>query len=260
MDARGERADRLRDYFDLQLRFAETLAERGGRPLADTLTLFTNLHRRFGLGMLPAPERDCAAAATAPLWREYLDGLRDCPDHAARLAWTDSVFRRAAAERPPPGQHRFGCFAYDEPGPDGVVKIHFTNAEGVGVSPLAEDRIPRRRAELKAMFAAVAQAHPTARTVKGGSWLYHLEAYRRLFPPLYTASRRVPEPPLHYHGSSSWGQFLDRFERVRPGPRQRFLANLRTLDHRQPGLAFPLPALRVSAPLPAFLDFFEAGP
>lgn len=222
--------------------------------------MFTNLHRRFGLGMLPAPERDGAAAARATLWQEYLARLDDCPDHAARLDWTGSVFLRAPEELPPPGQHRFGCFAYDEPGSDGIVKIHFSNAEGLGVSPLSADRIGRRRAELAALFAKVARAHPTAHTVKGGSWLYHLPAYRRLFPPAYVASRHVPAAPLHYHGSSSWGQFLDCHERVRPGPRTAFLRNLESLDPRQPGLTFPLPALRVTAPLSTFVEFYSRGP
>ncbi|MEQ8858005.1 MAG: hypothetical protein RIC56_05110 [Pseudomonadales bacterium] len=251
-----ERASRLRDYFDLQLRFAATLAERGGRPLADCVTLFTNLHRRFGLGMLPGPVERGAGAATAPLWHEYLAGLGQRPGHDARLAWTVAVFLRAPDERPPPGQHRFGCFAYDEPGPEGIVRIHFANLDDDGVSPLATAKAARRRAELGAMFAAVARAFPEAHTVKGGSWLYHLDAYRRLFPPAYTASRQEPEAPLHFHGSSSWGQFIDHLERVRPEPRAVFLRNLAALDPARPGRAFPLPALRVSAALDVFVGFY----
>jgi hypothetical protein len=39
------------------------------------------------------------------------------------------------------------------------------------------------------MFAHIAEHEPQATTVCGASWLYNCEAYRRLFPPSYTARR-----------------------------------------------------------------------
>ena len=47
---RAERAARLRDYFDLQLRFAEAVAVTAALPLADAVAHYTNFYRRFGLG------------------------------------------------------------------------------------------------------------------------------------------------------------------------------------------------------------------
>lgn len=247
--ARRQRAARLRDYFDLQLRFAALLGERAGRPLAETVASHTNLHRRLGLGVIGAEPR-------APAWRRYLDGLLEQADHAGRLAWTVACVERAADEQPPPGQHRFGCFAFDDPDSDGVVSLHFANLDRDGGSPLAAARRGRRQAELRALFTRVRREHPAAASVRGTSWLYNLEAYRRLFPPAYAASRRPPERPLHFHGSTLWGQFLDHRERVRPGPRDEFLANLADLDPARPAAVFPLPALLVTAPLALFYDFY----
>jgi hypothetical protein len=118
--------------------------------------------------------------------------------------------------------------------------------------------VERRLAELRALFGWVAEHHPDARRVRGTSWLYHLEAYRRLFPPAYTSAPGVPER-LYFHGSSSWGQFLDHRERVKPAARSAFLAQLPALDPERIGQAFPLPALKVTAPLAVFLDFYGDG-
>ena len=50
--ARAERADRLQDYFDLQLRFAEAVAATAALPLSEAVSQCTNFYRRFGLGHL----------------------------------------------------------------------------------------------------------------------------------------------------------------------------------------------------------------
>jgi len=243
-----------RAYFDLQLRFATALAARTGLAFTGVVTWCTNLHRRFGLGML------CPGAAPEPLWTHYLAGLAERADHRARLDWTMACFATAPAERPPPGSHRFGCFACDPPGADGVLKLHFANLDGDGVSPLHPRKVAQRRADLSALFTFVRDALPAATSVRGTSWLYHLEAYRRLFPPDYVASRRPPERPLHFHGSSSWGQFLDHRGRVKAAPRDRLLDVLPRLDPAGLREAFPLPALLVTAPIGTFYEHFGIAP
>jgi len=249
---RQAEAERLRGWFELQLRFAEVAAGRRGEALGETVSTFTNLHRRFGLGTL-------GKGPAGPLWRRYLDGLAERPGFEARLDWTVAC----CAQGPGPQAHGpvFGCFAFDPPedeGPmAGVVKIHFENRDDDDVSPLAAAKLERRLADAAAMFAHVAATWPQAHTVAGGSWLYNLEAYRRLFPPQYGASRRRPEP-LRLNGTSSWGQLIDHRGQVKPAARDAFLANLADLDPQAPWRVFPLPALAVSAPLAAFTTFYAA--
>ncbi|MGA0599598.1 hypothetical protein ACO2Q3_02725 [Caulobacter sp. KR2-114] len=248
-EAQRVRAEGLRGWFELQLRLAEVAAERRGAPLGETVGLLTNLHRRFGLGTLD-PQ------AVSPFWRRYVEGLEARATLEERLDWTV----RCCAEGPPPTTARpvFGCFAYDPPDAalgDGVVRIHFENRDDDGVSPLADDKLGRRRADAAAMFGHIAAAHADAHTVKGGSWLYNLEAYRRLFPPQYGASRQRPEP-LRLNGTSSWGQLIDHRGQVKPAAREAFLTRLRDLDPDAPWRVFPLPALAVSAPLAAFTAFY----
>jgi len=118
---RAERAERLRDYFDLQLRFAEAVAATGALPLADAVAQCTNFYRRFGLGRWQD-------APIAPAWQHYTAHLMTLETHAHRVAWTQAFFAQSPPERLPPGRRHFGCFGCDPPDADGRVRIHFTNS------------------------------------------------------------------------------------------------------------------------------------
>ena len=107
------------------------------------------------------------------------------------------------------------------------------------------------------MFTHVKHTCAEAKEVRGGSWLYHLEAYRRLFPPIYGDSRAVLEGTTRFQGTSSWGQFLDHREGVKPAVRAQFLENLTRLDMHRLWEVFPLPACRAHAPIEAFYDFYN---
>jgi hypothetical protein len=245
---RAERAERLRDYFDLQLRFAEAVAATAALPLAEAVAQCTNFYRLFGLERLQG----------APIaWEKYTAQLMTLETHAQRVAWTQAFFAQSPPERPPPGRRQFGCFSCDPPDADGVVRIHFANRDHDGIGPLSRIKMDTRRQELKAMFTYVKHTHADAKAVRGGSWLYHLEAYRRLFPPVYGDSRAVQEGIARFQGTSSWGQFLDHRESVKPALRAQFLENLKKLDRHRLWEVFPLPACRVHAPMQAFYDFYN---
>ncbi len=247
--ARAERAERLRDYFDLQLRFAEAVAAAAALPLSAAVAQCTNFYRRFGLGPLQG-------APSAPEWHKYTAHLMTLATHEQRVAWTQGFFVQSAPESLPPGRLEFGCFGCDPPDEDGRVRIHFTNRDTDGIGPLNWTKIATRRQELQAMFTYVKHTYADARAVRGGSWLYNLAAYRRLFPPVYGDSRAVQEGTTHFQGTSSWGQFLDHREGVKPALRAQFLENLKTLDMHRLWEVFPLPTCSAQAPIQAFYDFY----
>ena len=237
--------ERFADYFGLQLRLAALMAAAKGLPLREAMDLYTNLRRRLGVF-----EPD------APAWNDFLDGVDAARTEADRLAWTMACFRKAPDVRAP-NQVPFGCFACEPPNDEGVLRIHFTNREiGTEPGPLSSTRIGYRLQELRAMFAFIHGEYPTGRRVLGGSWLYNLDAYRRLFPPEYGDSRRVPDGPVRLGGTSTWGQMVDHRGLVRPELHAQFLVNLQTLDVDQPWLAFPLRALTATAPIEAFFKFY----
>lgn len=241
-------AERLRGYFEVQLILAERLAALRGQALGEAALLATNLHRRFALGR---PEQ-----GAAPAWETYALGLEQAGSTAERLDWTLAFFAARPPEPPPAGHIAFGCFSIEPPTAEGLVRIHFNNRDSAdGIGPLASAKAPARRDELTRLSACLRREHPAARTVVGGSWLYNLEAYRRLFPPVYAQSRAQPAF-LRLTGTSSWGQLLSHTGAVHPARRAAFIANLDRLDPDAPWRAFPLPALATSAPVEAFHAFY----
>lgn len=234
-------------FFDLQLRFADRVEALTGLAPDRALLEYTNLYIRFGLG------RDFDAEHSG--WQEYLAGLGTASD---RGDWTYR-FYRAKPDDPgaPPTDVRFGCFSYARAGADRI-RLHFLNTETDGRSPLALDRRGRRVEDLAALFDHVEQTMGLPLQVAGASWLYNLDAYRRLFPPAYVASARVL--PRRFQRMPLWGQFLDRRGEVRADAAREFLACLdRASRVDDLDRCFPFQVLAVEAPALEFFDFYRAG-
>jgi hypothetical protein len=231
-------------FLDLQLQFAERVTTLSGLPLARALLEYTNLYIRFGLG------RDFDPAH--PTWQEYLAGLRDTDDIRARTYRFYS--RRPDGVAAPAVVATFGCFAYSRLSGERL-RLHFQNAETDGRSPLAIDRVGRRRAELAALFEHVKQTQRPPLQVVGASWLYNLDAYRRLFPTSYLATAHVI--PGRFQHMPLWGQFLDRHGAIKEDMARQFRERLErqsSCDNLEQ--CFPLPVLSVNAPVQVFHDFY----
>jgi hypothetical protein len=233
-----------RGFIDLQFTFAERVQALSGMPLARALLEYTNLHVRFGLGRELDGEH--------PTWQAFLTELRATDD--GRACAYGFYARNAEASTAPPVAARFGCFSYALHGRD-LVRLHFRNATPEGGSPLTTARMAERRAELAALFAHVRSMASADAQVLGVSWLYHLEAYRRLFPPSYGGARRVVRG--RFQSMSLWGQFLDHRGELKPGLELRFRSAL--AEH--PTLAdvdgcFPLQPLTVQAPARVFYEHY----
>jgi len=231
-------------FIDLQLHFADKVAALSGLPLARALFEYTNLYIRFGLG------RDFDPAH--PTWREYLTGLKEATDHRE---WTYRFYSmRSEALAAPTFVATFGCFAYAWLTGDRI-RLHFQNAEGDGYSPLGTDRLGQRLADLAALFKHVKRTMSQPPRVVGASWLYNLDAYRRLFPPAYLATahvlgRRFQHMPL-------WGQFLDRHGEIKESATRPFLERLErqsSLDNLEQ--CFPFQVLSLEASAFEFYDFY----
>ena len=239
-----------RAYFDLQLRFAEAMAVAEDTPLAESVTRNTDFHRRFGLGRR-------RGESPSPGWVSYLQGLAGMATHERRVAWTWEFFLGSPAEAQPVGLVRFGCFYCDPPDATGMLRIHFADQDrGDEIGPLSRARMGDRVRELTQLFGHVGAQAPGVRFVRGGSWLYNLEAYRRLFPPAYAGSRERPDRLARYEGLSTWGQFLDHRGSIKADLRAAFLGNLAKLDPRCPSRVFPLPILLAGAPVECFYEFY----
>ena len=237
-----------KEFFDLNARFAQKAAQVTGMSIERALLDYTYLYLSFNLGRAFDPQD-----AT---WQDYLAGLLGHPDPAV---WTHDFYLRQQHIRPRPlPEPAFGCFSYSRMA-DGRVRLHFHNAEPGGVSPLSRERLPARRAELTALFAHLKPSCEIETRVMGASWLYNIEAYRRLFPPAYLATARASDVD-NFRYIVLWGQFVDHCGRVKPALAEPFLQRLdceTTLD----GLrrSFPYPVLFLERPIYCFYEHFCAG-
>jgi hypothetical protein len=105
------------------------------------------------------------------------------------------------------------------------------------------------------MFRHLVSVVPPTATVVGGSWLYNIDAYRRLFPP--SSWRRPGAGPNEYQFIALWGQFLDRHGRVKPLIACPFLEGLEqrvTEESLQHG--FPYRVLRLESAITTFYRFY----
>ncbi len=234
-----------RRFFELNLLFAQRIAEVSTQTLDDALLNYTILYTRFGLG------RDFDPAN--PTWQEYLDGLRRVQD---LTAYTDEFYRtRPARPDLPAGQPDFGCFSY-EVWPDSRIRLHFHNADTSDYGPLSGQRIDARLSELRQMFRHLKRYIETPTTVVGGSWLYNIEAYRRLFPPAFLATARVSY--ADYPFLVLWGQFLDRNGQIKEDLAGQFLDCLKAhCDLEGIKRCFPFPVWRLECPVHFFYEFYR---
>ncbi len=240
------KARTLAPYFDIQLRFAARLAAAGVVPYDKALTHYTNLHRRFAYGNI-------GKVGVDPRWHEFVDLMQARKQDDERLEYSLDWYARCEPERPPSA--RYGCFNFDPPDAEGVVRIHFNPVDTrFGTSPLHRDKLADRRADLRAMIASICAEFPAAERLRGISWLYHLDAYRRVFPPAYAESGQIAKYGIRYEGMSNWGQFLDHRGAVKAAPVADFRERLEALDPQALWQTFPLPALRVEASLDVFSD------
>ena len=238
--------NQLRDigFIELQLHFANAVARITGRETADCLLDYTHLY--FLL--------HCAGRfdPSNPTWLQFLSGYRTAKD---QLAWTYSFYCVQAQHVPPePTDNSFGCFSYAIRD-SGDVRLHFQNVETVGVRPLSQNRKDVRSAELRALFSDVRSKAKETANVIGGSWLYNIEAYRRLFPPAYlgTAQKVIDE----YQFIAQWGQFIDSQGKLRNEwalPFRKAVEQATSLDELD--RSFPYQVIRLCAPLKVFYEWY----
>ncbi len=242
-----EAAEIARGFFGVQLRYADVLAEKAGLALAEAITFHTNFHRLFAYGnlskMAPDPEFVVLAAVVAAT-----------PDKAARLDLLIDAYALRAPDPWPKDRYPFGDhLAHEAPNADGAVRIHFRNRFNANAhGPLHASNVAQRRADLTAMVASIAERWPETKAIIGGSWLYNLEAYRRLFPTEFGASRTPLVGPRPTHGLSTWGQFLDYRGSAKPDVVATFERGLDELDVAQPWLSFPYQVMATTAPFEVF--------
>ena len=234
-----------KEFFDLQLEFAERVSSFSGLSFARSVLDYTNLYIRFGCGREFDP--------THPRWQEYVAGLSNTDD---RDDWTYRFYvTRSEAVVPPGLVATFGCFSYARLQGDRI-RLHFHDGDRDGRSPLAQERCDRRKAELAFLFTDVKRTTRNPARVVGASWLYNVAAYCRLFPGSYLATAH---PIQHrFRHMPLWGQFVNRDGAVREDRARQFRERLGRQSSLE-GLddCFPFRVLALEAPVAEFYHFYR---
>jgi len=196
-------------YFSLQLEYAKRAAQISRIPLEQALMEFTSFWRRIhDLRLLKINKMEWSFDPKTPQWRELCDRINN--NELADIVGYDLCLRNDNSTEA--GKNYFGCFRYDfisQIDDDyGIIKIHFKNRDYSIEGPLSKERQKARLQELKRMFESISENHPEAKVVIGGSWLYNLKSYQRLFPKTFTSNMKVEEIPFP-RTSGIWGQFLN---------------------------------------------------
>ena len=240
-----------RDFFAIQVQYAQKLADKFGRALEDILFDYTTLTRSFDLIAAPYDQ-------TNPVWQEYLAGLKQAVNltdytynfylsHKERDIFpTDETFH---------GHLLFGCF-YFSVRANHVIRPHFIKNDPSKYGLLSKDRMSVRLKELKRMFGYIKENVDSAEIVEGHSWLYNTEAYRRLFPPEYTKSMGEGETE-EFQFLARWGQFFDRNWKVKAHIAQEFFNRLEQLEALEDlHNCFPYYALKPRCHIKYFYEFY----
>jgi hypothetical protein len=222
-----------RAYFAVQRRFAEQWAAVATVPIETAYLECTTWYlQAAGLGREFDPDH--------PTWRQFVAEVQASAD-------PDGVVHAAALQNEPdvpPGPVLDWSWEADEQ----CVRLHFFPQRSPEGHPLARRHLPERQREFRDLVRRAALEHPDAAWLRGRSWLYSIEAYRRIFPDVFIAALEPLEPDLQF--LACWGQLLDGAWRTRTDVASVLLRGVEvasTTDELE--AAFPHPMLQSRVPL-----------
>lgn len=241
-----------RDYFALQIEFAKKASELLNISLADTLIEYTGFYKTFRISGWKFDKDDLT-------WLKYLKEIQK----STNLVDTTYDFylkRLEGREQQDVNiSKQFGCFSYENSPEENCIYIHFRNLDGAEPGPLSLAKKDIRLKELTEMFSEIKHKNTTVKYVAGFSWLYNLEAYRRLFPQEYTQDMQVNSE--WFRSSAIWGQFLDSAGEIKTDLTHKFLKDVhhaKTLVELK--TSFPFKLLEPKTEINNFYKFYGLTP
>jgi hypothetical protein len=230
-------------FFAFQIAFAQHVATRFGLPFSEALFSYTTLTRTLDIADWGSFAAQLSLAEHMEEWvyRWYLD------HQTLNLRPEDTSFL---------GYPLFGCFYYAVRN-ETIIRPHFIKNDRLGPHVLRQDRLVVRQQELRQMFAHIHTHVPAAETVLGNSWMYNLPAYRRIFPPAYTADCPMSDE-AEFQFLAFWGQCFGADWNPKPNIAAGILERLSQITHLDDlRWCFPYQILQPSCPISVFFRYYE---
>ncbi len=228
-----------REFVELQVEFARRVSVVVDLPLEDSLRDYTMLES----GELFGTRNDPGA------WLSFVDGIGR--RRGSLAGWAYEFYLERLKERPAPNTSaRIGCFVFDYTPADRSISLHLLR-DPARKGTLSRRHRGERQREIREMFRTISADYPSATLVRGRSWLYHIDAYRCLFPPAYLASAKS----IGYvtKGPSLWGQFVARDGKLREPASSAFMAQVEAAKSEVALLrSFPFDVLALASPIAVF--------
>lgn len=235
-----------KDYFQLQLIFAQKISEITHQKMEDVLLQYASFYKTFGITGWDFDPNDRT-------WKRSLEEIDKSNDILSTIY--DFYLEQLKQKDGKNSGKFFGCFSYEYDKARKIISIHFRNTDNSTPGALSKDRIKARIDELTKMFRDVNKKHKNAKEVQGFSWLYNLESYKRLFPREYTKNCKIV---LNWFKSGAlWGQFLDSAGELKKDLASNFInciSNKETIDGVED--CFPLKVLEPKAEIKYFYKFY----
>jgi len=205
-----------KELIELIIQYAKKKSQISNLELIETIKNFTPIYYLIG-------NYDWEIKEDSIYWKEFLERYEKGED-LVKLVYDMYIKNYQEFTN-----HKwFGCFRYryveDEKG-NGIIKMHFLNDGTSKEEPLSSSQKGNRLNELKELFEDVKKNHPNAKYVQGGSWLYNLESYKRLFPKEYFVNNKSihPKPQMLV----IWGQFVNSEWEINKERSEKFLEKLK---------------------------------
>ena len=198
-------------FIELQYTFAEILVQNFGLEILDTLFNYTNLYLLL-TSHIPISKEN-------KIWMNFAEEYKNNSDyiyHKYIKAKNDPTIELKK------DRVRFGCFSYHLEQDNKTAKIHFSNNDNSGFGPLSKERIIIRKKEISDMLDNIKESPAGIQYIRGKSWLYSLESYKRLFPKSFIKSL-VEYEGEEWQYMTRWGQFLDSEGNVKTELAKTFL-------------------------------------
>lgn len=200
-----------KSYIELQYKFAKLLEQNFDLNIIEAVYEYTNIYLSLTL--------DFSFNKENKIWRDFVDSFKDSSDYIySKYLEVQSNSERRDVKKSEP----FGCFSYHYEEDSKTIRLHFANNDTSGFGPLSKERIQVRKEELTKMFDEIKEKHKNAKYVKGKSWLYSLESYKRLFPEDFVKSLKEFDGK-EWQFMTLWGQFLDSEGNIKEELANKFL-------------------------------------
>jgi len=233
-----------KEYVDLQVRFVKKLCEIDKAPFDLYFMIYADAPNMLRMDFK-------IWHPNLPDFREFSNLLVNSTDYTTTIY--DFAIKKLGEIPRDPFKSPYGFFYRNILKSAFILEMHTQYDEPIlGIHPLDHRRFEETKGNLYTMMKEAKEKFPNLTWVTGNSWLYNIEAYRRLFPKEYLDTGKFNTHS--FHGLGLWGQFLNKGLQIKKDVAEEFYKKLDVAQTFEQAMeAFPYMVIGLKAPIDCFL-------